>query len=949
MYTDKNNSESARLAALDHLDAVRSEADQVLQNLVDKVRSIFGTELCMVNLILSDVQYFRAWSGDLSADLAEARQDPRERSMCQHTVRTKMPFVVRDFLATEEFKDQHFFVNYGFRFYAGAPLITSEGHAIGDLCLLDTRPNELSEQQIRMLEAFADAVVGRLELLGALGREQAAIEKEVQRRRDIASILQRITDAFFALDNQWRFIYLNSEAERILNRKKEQLLGKNLWDEFPESVDSQFYQEYRKALAEQVTVGFEEYYPPLGVWVAVRAYPSEDGLSVYFRDITEAKQAQEELELRVRQQAAVAQLGQRALQSIDLSVLMDETALIVAENLDVEYSKVLELLPQDDVLLLRAGVGWKEGLVGEATEGAGVDSQGGYTLLSSKPVILEDIKEETRFKLSSLLHDHGIVSGMTVIIHGEEQPFGVLAAHTRRRRRFSEHDINFLQTVANVLATAIEHRRAEKALRESEDRFGSLVRFASDIITILEGDGTIRYESPAIERVLGYKPEELVGHNAFDYVHPDDVEQVSSVLAEALETQGVTPLVEFRFRCADGTWCYLEAIGNNLIGNPSVRGMVVNSRDITERKRAEQERAQLLAREQATRAEAEAIQTRLNAILDNLAEGVLVANPQGHMLFANPAARAMVGTTSEGFPQELPNPWEDFHLPEAVSHCATSGESVVAQVRYGGTFLRVKLECLVGHDEQGDVLVVIQDLSEGDRLEANQQRFLANAAHQLRTPTMAIIGAAELLATGEDENPATRERLLNHIFSEGRRMQRLSDALLRLSRVGWDLRQPSLKAVDLMAVGQQAAEVMEPLVESAGLRLSIEGEGASWGRADPEWLEEVLLVLLSNAIKHSSRGGDLRLRARAGTISVEDEGAGVSSADLPHIFERFYRGSGHSEGFGLGLSICRELTERMGGSISVRSREGVGTAVQVELPQVDPKVDVGSKLTDRRD
>jgi PAS domain S-box-containing protein len=935
VHTDKNKPESARLAALDHLNAVRSEADQVLQKLVDKVRSIFGTELCMVNLVLSDVQYFRAWSGDLPADLAEAREDPRERSMCQYTVKTKMPFVVRDFLATEEFKDQHFFVTYGFRFYAGAPLITSEGHAIGDLCLLDTRPTELSEQQIRMLEAFAEAVVGRLELLGALGREQAAIEKEVQRSQDIANILQRITDAFFALDNQWRFIYLNSEAERILNRKEEQLLGKNLWEEFPDSVDSTFYREYHKALAEQVTVGFEEYYPPLGVWVAVRAYPSEDGLSVYFRDISEAKHAKEELETRVRQQAAVAHLSQQALQSTDLSVFMDETALIVAENLGVEYSKVLELLPQDNVLLLRAGVGWKEGLVGEATEGADMDSQGGYTLLSSKPVILEDTHKETRFNLSSLLHDHGIVSGMTVIIHGEEQPFGVLAAHTSRRRRYTQHDINFLQTVANVLATAIEHSRAEKALRESEERFRSLVRFASDIITVLEADGTIRYESPAIERVLGYKPEEVIGNNAFDYVHPDDVERVSSVLAEALETQGVTPLVEFRFRCADGTWCYLEAIGNNLIANPSVQGIVVNSRDITERKRAEKERAQLLAREQAARAEAEAVQARLNAILDNLAEGVLVANLQGHVLFANPAARAMVSTTSEKFPQDLPNPWEDFHLPEAVTHCAKSGESVEAQVRYEDTFLRVKLECLVGRNNPGDVLVVIQDLSEGHRLETNQQRFLANAAHQLRTPTMAIMGAAELLATGEDANSATRDRLLNHIFSEGRRMQRLSDALLRLSRVGWDMREPSVEVVDLRVAGQQAAEVMEPLAESAGLRLSIEGEGASRVRADPEWLQEVLLVLLSNALKHSSRGGDIRLRVSAGTVTVEDEGPGISPDDLPHIFERFYRGKGSSEGFGLGLSICRELIERMGGSISISSREGVGTAVKIELPEVD--------------
>jgi signal transduction histidine kinase len=136
---------------------------------------------------------------------------------------------------------------------------------------------------------------------------------------------------------------------------------------------------------------------------------------------------------------------------------------------------------------------------------------------------------------------------------------------------------------------------------------------------------------------------------------------------------------------------------------------------------------------------------------------------------------------------------------------------------------------------------------------------------------------------------------------------------------------------------------MEPLAESAGLRLSLEGEGACV-RADAEWLQEVLLVLLSNAIKHSGRGGDIRLRARAGTIIVEDEGAGISPAELPHIFERFYRGSGHSEGFGLGLSICRELIERMGGSISASSREGVGTAIEIELPEVDE----GSKDTDRR-
>jgi PAS domain S-box-containing protein len=489
--------------------------------------------------------------------------------------------------------------------------------------------------------------------------------------------------------------------------------------------------------------------------------------------------------------------------------------------------------------------------------------------------------------------------------------------------------VNFIGVQEDVT----RRKEAEEELRQSEERFRSLVQYASDIITILGPEGIVRYQSPSIERILGYGPEELIGTNVFDHVHSEDAEQTQSVFAEALKNQGVSPPVEFRFRHADGSWRFLEAVGNNLLADPSVSGMVVNSRDVTERKQAEGERAQLLLREQAARTQAEAAQQRLKAILDNLTEGVLVADAQGHVVFANPAAGAMLGTTSGETLEDLPDLWEDFHLPGAVARCARSGESIEARVSYGESQLRVKLERLV-EDGRHNVLVVMQDLSEGHRLEANQQRFLANAAHELKTPIMAILGAAELLATGEDANPATRSRLLDHIFSESRRMQRLAEALLRLSRVGWDLREPNQEVVDLKAAGQRTAGLVEPLVESAGLGLGIEGEGARV-LADPEWLQEVLLVLLSNAIKHSIRGGDIRLRVRGSAVTVEDEGAGISSVDLPHVFERFYRGKGSSEGFGLGLPICKELTERMGGDISIRSREGIGTAVEIELPEAE--------------
>lgn len=193
-------------------------------------------------------------------------------------------------------------------------------------------------------------------------------------------------------------------------------------------------------------------------------------------DITERKRMEEELRARVRQQAVVAELGQRALGGADLSLLMDEAVARTAETLAVEYCKVLELLPGGEALLLRSGVGWQEGLVGQATVGSGSDSQAGYTLLSDEPVIVEDLRTETRFNGPPLLFAHGVVSGMSVIIQGEGRPWGVLGAHTRKRRIFTRDDVNFLRAVANVLAAAIERKQVEEALREAHDQLEVRVR-----------------------------------------------------------------------------------------------------------------------------------------------------------------------------------------------------------------------------------------------------------------------------------------------------------------------------------------------------------------------------------------------------------------------------------------------------------------------------------------
>ncbi len=158
-----------------------------------------------------------------------------------------------------------------------------------------------------------------------------------------------------------------------------------------------------------------------------------------------------------------------------------------------------------------------------------------------------------------------------------------------------------LRTVA-VIQDITDRKRTEEELRRSEERFRSLVQNASDIITVVDAEGTIRYVSPAVKRVLGYRPEEMIGKSAFDFLHPDDLEEALGIFAEVSSEPGVHPPFEFRVPHKDGSWRYLELVVNNLLDDPSVRGVVVNQRDITERKRAEEE-IEAQARQQAAVAE----------------------------------------------------------------------------------------------------------------------------------------------------------------------------------------------------------------------------------------------------------------------------------------------------------------------------------------------------------
>src|SRR5947209_1064903 len=197
------------------------------------------------------------------------------------------------------------------------------------------------------------------------------------------------------------------------------------------------------------------------------------------RDVTERLRINREVRVRARQQETLARLGERALTESDLQKYFNEVVTTVGEILDLEKVKILELVPGDAELVLRAGIGWQPGLVGTATVSTGRETQAGYTLAAGRPVIVEELAAETRFTGAPLLRTHGVVSGLTTPIAGRDgRAYGVLGAHTAKRRKFNDYDVAFLAAVANVLAGAIQRRqldqRHELMIRELRHRSGNL-------------------------------------------------------------------------------------------------------------------------------------------------------------------------------------------------------------------------------------------------------------------------------------------------------------------------------------------------------------------------------------------------------------------------------------------------------------------------------------------
>ena len=207
-----------------------------------------------------------------------------------------------------------------------------------------------------------------------------------------------------------------------------------------------------------------------------------------------------------------------------------------------------------------------------------------------------------------------------------------------------------------LLSSVVDQRinaetvKSEEALRQSEDRFRSLVQNSSDIITILEPDGTIHYVSPSISRVLGYKPEDLIGKNKFDYIYPEDVTTVQAAFANAIKHPGMLVAVEYTFKHAEHSWVCLESVSNNLLGDSSVKGLVINSRDITEH--------------QQTKSALQKEQEFLKVLLDNVESAIVACDSQGVLTLFNRVAQEFHNLPQKQLPADQWAQHYNLYLPD---------------------------------------------------------------------------------------------------------------------------------------------------------------------------------------------------------------------------------------------------------------------------------------------
>ena len=496
-----------------------------------------------------------------------------------------------------------------------------------------------------------------------------------------------------------------------------------------------------------------------------------------------------------------------------------------------------------------------------------------------------------------------------------------------------------------------ERHRAEEAVRKSEERFRALVENSSEAVVLVDAGGAVLYQSPSAFRILGYPADERIGRPAFELLHPEDLAAARTTLQACLTSTAPQPL-RARVRRNDGSWRDLDMVATNHLEDAAVGAIIVNYRDVTDRKQAEDD----LRRSQEWLERAQAVA--------HVGSWVSDASQGGRLEWSAETLR-IFGLGTDDFDGRLETFFamvhpEDRGAVQQASEAALAGEgrySVDHRIlRADGTVRWVHEEADVLRDAQGrpaSMIGTVQDITDRKRLEEqllqSQKmeavgRLAGGIAHDFNNLLTAIIGYSDLLARRVKGTPRL-EHNVGEILEAAERAAGLTRQLLAFSRK--QVLQP--RVLSLNAAVTDIENMLRRVIgEDIQLLTALAG-GLGQVRADPTQLEQVILNLAVNARDAMPRGGKLVLEtanvdvddARYVMLAVSDNGVGMDAETQSRVFEPFFTTKEPGKGTGLGLAMVYGIVAQSGGSIRVDSEPGRGTTFKVLLPRVDepPTVD----------
>ena len=785
--------------------------------------------------------------------------------------------------------------------------------------------------------------------------------RESTRSHDLAlgNAFERVSDAVVSLDTNWRYTYVNQQAASLFGRQPEDLIGRHIWTEFPEGVGQPFHLAYEKAMAEQVFVQMENYYEPWDRWFENRIYPSPSGISIFFHEITERKQAERSSRLSAELLEAQNQVLESVVQGAPLAHTLERLLRVVEAQSAGMLCSIL-LLDDDGVHVRHGASPSLPDAFNRAVDGQPIGPRAGScgtAAFRREPVIVEDIATDPLwddYRAPALAH--GLRACWSIpIFDRERRVLGTFALYFRTPGRPTSFHWQLIDAATHVAAVAIVHDRESRELRASEERLRLAVTGGN--VGIWEWDFATNRLVWNDELILMWGwpagASDLTLENVMSMVLPEDRTHLELALDRSVR-DGTICDVEYRVRRHDDAIRWIAAKGRAEYDSARRPARMMGvALDITDRKNAED----ALKRREAQLAEAQQI-AHVGSYEWSVADNRVDRSAELCRIF---------GASPEEFPATLEAYLARVHADDRhatrtiIERAFQEGSSFDFEeriVRPDGAIRHLRSQGRWNFDENGKparLMGICQDVTERKLAEEQLRRtmelqarneelkaFAYTVSHDLKAPLRGIAGYAQEL--DRQHRTALDERglwCLKQILTATRNLDRLIEDLLHYSRL--DVQTPTPTDVDLAAMIDTILKERKPVIAAQGTVVNVALSASrlfTWQRG----LLQVLTNLIDNAIKYARNAEPPTVRVETGAgperfrITVADNGIGFDMKYHDRIFGLFNRlvRQEDFEGTGAGLAIVRKVLDKMGGSIRAESAPGAGSTFIVDLPLRPP-------------